>query len=321
MKAKYLMIGLAAALALILITGGLILRPFLSAKDAARTSLPDGPAQTSEKAPAAEKTFSKDMGGLTIRTLNAGNRPAALRAKLFKAVDPGSAVYAGPLVANKMRELAPGSYDIELDTAPQKIYKGIKVSAGRETIEDLGCLTGILNVKIMNAKNKAASYPIKIYHVDTGEMVIAVMTNRPLELLAGTYDIEIGTLPKILEAGVVVEPGKEKALDLGIVTGTLIIKAVDEKGIERRDARQTVNVKKTGTNEPILKTKVNRRFEIRQGTYNVEIGTLPPQINKDVKVKPGEDTVVEVVIHASSREKPPVPAASLPRIALPAKGR
>lgn len=176
------------------------------------------------------------MGGLTIRILNARNKSAALKAKAFRSVDSRSAVYVGPLVSDKTLELAPGSYDIELDTVPQKIYKGIRVSAGQETVEDLGCVTGMLNVKAMNAKNKIASFPIRVCHPKTNNKIITAMANRPLELLAGTYDIEIGVLPKIMETAVTVEAGKEKVLDLGIMTGMLIVKAVDEKGMEKRRA-------------------------------------------------------------------------------------
>ncbi|MCX5677859.1 MAG: hypothetical protein NTY76_02000 [Candidatus Omnitrophica bacterium] len=329
MKAKYLIIG--SAIAAVLIAGGLILKLSFLGKAAAKAAPSNSSAQTSAKAPAVKKVFSKDMGGLNVQVLNARSKSAPLRAKAFRSVDSRSAVYIGPFVLNKTQELAPGSYDVELDTAPQKIYKGIRVSAGQETVEDLGCVTGILNIKTMNAKKKAASYPINVYHPKTGNAIISTTTNKPLELLAGTYDIEIGLLPKVAEAGVVIEAGKEKILDLGIVTGTLIVKAVDEKGIEIKDARQPVKVKKAGTNELIVSTKVNKPVEIKQGTYDIEIGTVPPQINKDVKVKPGEDKVVEVAIHTSSQAKAPAapsqakapaaPAAPLSKIALPAKGR
>lgn len=320
MKSKYLIIGLA--MAAILIAGGFILKLSLPGKPAIKAALSDKSAQTSAKTAVVKKTFSEGMGGLTIRVLNAGNKPSALRAKAFRSVDSRSAIYAGPLVSNKTREFAPGSYDVELDTVPQKIYKGIRISAGRETVEDLGCVTGTLNVKIMNAKNKAASYPISVYHPKTSNMIIATMANRPLELLAGTYDIEIGVLPKVIETAVTVEPGKEKTLNLGIMIGALIVKAVDEKGVEKRDARQSVKIKKTGTNELIINTRVNKPVEIKQGTYDIEIDTSPSQINKNVKVKAGENTVVEATIHAPSQARAPSePAASLSKIALPAKGR
>lgn len=319
MKTKYLVIGLVAVAALVVI--GLALKTFLPVKSAVKAPLPDKSAQTSEKAPAVKKTFSKDMGGLTIQVVNAKNKEVALRAKAFKSVNSRSSVYAGSLVSNKTRELAPGNYDVELDTVPQKIYKDIKISAGEETIENFGCVTGMLNIKMMNAKNKTASYPVSVYNTKTNNLIITTMANRPLELLAGTYDIEIGVLPKVLDAAVVIEPGEEKVLNLGVMTGTLTVKAVDDKGTEKKDARQSVNVRKTGTNEQVLNTKVNRSVEIRQGTYIVEIGTVPPQINKDVKIKPGEDTVVEAVIRTSSQAKPPASAASLSKIALPAKGR
>lgn len=317
MKAKYLIVGLAVTA--VLMGGWLVLRSSSSGKAAAKTTIPQKSMQTSAKAAAVKKVFSKNMGGLTIQILNARNKSAALKAKAFRSVNSRSAVYMGPLVSNKMRELAPGSYDIELETVPQTIYKGIRVSAGQETVEDLGCVTGMLNVKVMNAKNTAASCPISVCHPNTNNTIITTTANRPIELLAGAYDIEIGILPKVVETAVTVEPGKEKVLDLGVMTGTLIVKAVDEKGMEKKDARQSVKVKKAGTGDLIINTRVNKPIELRQGTYDIEIGTIPLQINRDAKVKSGEEAVVEVIIHASSQAKTPEAAVPSPKMALPAK--
>lgn len=308
MKFKNLIIALAV-IAISIAGVGLILKLSPPGKGAAKPVFPQKAMKPAAKEAIARKAFSKDMGGLTIQILNAKNKVINVKARAFRSVDPKSSVYVRSLVSGKTQELAPGSYDIILDTAPQMISKGISISKGRETVENLGCVTGILTVKMMNAKNKAAFSPLRIYYSKTGIMVAAASANRPIELLAGTYDVEIGVLPKTVETAVSIEQGKEKVLDLGVMTGALIVKILDENKVEKKDARQSVKVKKADNNELVLNTRVNKSVEIRQGAYNIEVGTVPPQINKDVKVNPGAETVLEIVIQSPAKAKTPVAAA------------
>ncbi len=303
MKVKFLTIVLASAI-IIVASGALILRPLLSERFAIKTDILQGSKQASAGTAIAKKTFAKNMGGLNVRALNSKNRPNVFNVKAFKSEGPRSGIYVRSFVSGKMQELAPGIYDIELDTVPQKIFKGIKVSAGKETLEDLDCVTGSLNVKISDSKNNPASFPISVYHPKTGIKIASGAVNRPLELLAGVYDIEIAVLPKVTQAEVTIEPGKEKPLDLGVLTGALIVQAADQNKAEKRDVRQSVKVRKADTNELLINTRMNRSVEIRPGRYNVEIDTIPPQISKDVNVDTGKETVVEAVIQAGPQAKP-----------------
>lgn len=296
MKGKYLIIVLAAVI--VAASGVLILRPLLSGKCNSKTGIAQGSKQVPGKALAVKKTFAKNMGGLNVRALNSRNRPNVFNIKAFKSEGSGSGVYIKSFVSGKIQEFAPGVYDIILDTVPQKLFKGIKVAAGEETLKDLNSVTGSLNVKITDSKNKPATFPVSVYYSKTDIKVAAVTANRPLELLAGVYDVEIGTLPKITESAVTIDPGKEKLLNLGLLTGALIVKT------EKRDVRQSVKIKKSNTGELLISTRVNRSVEIRPGIYNVEIDTTPPQISKDVRVEIGKEVVVEAVIQAPLQAKP-----------------
>ncbi|MFH1190182.1 MAG: hypothetical protein V1682_05765 [Candidatus Omnitrophota bacterium] len=294
MKIKYLAMALAAALVVAAVL--LILRPSLTGRQFS-DKLP-GSKQVPGRASAAKKTFAKNMGGLNVRTLNVRNRPDVLRIKAFKSDGANSSVHVRTFTSGKAQELEPGTYDIEVDTMPQKIFKGIKVTAGEEAIKDLDYITGNLNVKISNFKKGPASFPVNVYYPKTDIKIATTVANRPLELLAGTYDVEIGILPKIREAAVTVEAGKEKTLELGVLTGALMVKAVDQNKALKSGARQSVKVRRADTNALVINTRVNRTVELGPGRYDVDIDTVPPQVSKDVKIETGKETVVEAIVQA-----------------------
>ena len=126
-----------------------------------------------------------------------------------------------------------------------------------------------------------------------------------------------------MESAVTIEAGNEKVLDLGVITGAISVKVVDENKVEIKGVHQSLQIKKADTNELLSSTRANKPVEIRAGTYTVEIGTVPPQINKDVKVNPGAEVVLEVVIQTPpppQAKAQPTPA-SMPGAALPAKGK
>ncbi len=301
MKIKYPIMALAAAI--IVASGAFFLRPSLSERFAVKTGLLRGSKQAPKEMAVVKKAFAKNMGGLNVRALNARNRQNVLMVKAFKS-EGSSSIYVRSFISGKTQELAPGIYDIELNTVPQKIFKGIKVSAGEETLEALNCVTGSLNIKISDYKNNPAFFPVSVYHPKTNIKIASGVANRPLELLAGVYDIEIAVLPKITQAAVIIEPGKEKSLDLGVLTGALIVRALDQNKAEKIDARQSVRIRRADTNELLINTRINRAVEIGPGKYNVEIDTIPPQISKDIKVITGKEAVVEVLIQAPSQAKP-----------------
>lgn len=249
----------------------------------------------------AKKAISKGKGALIVKILNSKNAEVPMRVRMFKATEPQSSVYTASTVGGRTQELLPGTYDIEVDTVPQKIFKNIKVDAGRETLKDLGCVTGILIVKTINAKKSPAYYPLRILYGKTNEMITASMTNKALEIVPGIYDIEIGTSPRQYKKDIKVEAGKESVADLGCLTGTLVIKTVDEN---KKDVRCSIRVIKADTNEIISSSTSNKPIELGKGKYNIDVMSSPRQSKKDVKVNTGEESVVEFTVTAPKAPAP-----------------
>lgn len=304
MKNKNLIIALVAIVAVIGIV--LFTRPF-AAKKPTKKTVPAPMAKMEKKAAQiqAKKAVSKDKGGLTVRIVDSKKKEIPLKIRAFRTIDAKSSVYAYALTANRMQEVLPGTYDIEIDTVPQTIHKNISVVKGKENVADLGSITGSINIKALNAKKTAANYPIKILYPKSRDMAAATASNKPLEIIPGIYDAEIGTLPVQSRKDIKVEVGKEAVLDLGCTIGTLLVKALDEN---KKEVRLNFRVTMAENNELITSTATNRPVEILQGTYNVEISSTPKQDKKDVKVNAGEDTVIEFLVQAPPAPPKPAPA-------------
>ena len=245
-----------------------------------------------------QKVISKGKGALTIRIANSRKAEIPMRIKAFKVIDARSSVYATSSVGGRMQEVMPGTYDIEIDTIPQKILKNIRVAQGKETIEDLGCVTGSLSVRTSNVKKTAAYYPMRILYSKTNDMVTAYMTNKSIDIVPGVYDIEVGTSPRLYKKDVKVDAGKDTLIDMGCVVGSLRVKAVDESG---RDVRLSVRITRADTNEIVSSAKSNRPIDLGKGSYNIEILSNPKQSRGNVKVSVGEESVAEFII------KSPIP--------------
>jgi|GEM_PF-1413128 hypothetical protein len=315
MKDKGLVIGVAVVAVAVVVGIFTLAKPRavkvtaagIQAAQKAGPAVAAGKAGKAALAAPAKKAISKDMGALTVKMAGRKDRDVSLRAKVFKAVDSKSSVFSGTITTNRMSELAPGTYDIEIETVPAKIYKGINVAKGRETLEDLGSVIGSIEIKAVGSSNRPASYPVKIFHANSGAAAAGGSTNRPIDIVAGAYDLEIGSAPKQVKKGVKIEAGKETVLDIGI-PGAILVKAVDDTG---KEAKGSVRIKKAGDQEIVSSAVINRPFDIAEGVYTVESVTSPSVKKSDVKVVPGQETVVELVLPAA-----PVPA---PRPALPLK--
>lgn len=298
MRNKKVIIGIIAVIAII---GIILIIKTISNAGGPKKAATAGQMKKDLNKAAVKKVISKGKGGLTVIMRNSKNAEVPMRIKAFKVLDAKSSVYAASTVGSRMQELLPGSYDIEIDTVPQIIYKNIKVEQGGEKIEDLGGVTGSMLIKTVNSKKAPAYYPIRILYPNTNEMVTAYMTNKAMEIIPGVYNIEIGTSPRQYKKNVKIGAGKEVIVDLGCLTGSLLVKAVDEN---KKDIRYSVRVTKAGTNEIVSSSSSNKPIELGKGAYNIDLLSYPKQSKKDVKVNVGEEKVVEFTV-----QSPPKPQA------------
>jgi hypothetical protein len=263
-----------------------------AAKAAVATAQKPGAAASAKKAPlpAPKKIISKGKGALVIKLADAAGKPASRRMKAFKATDHRSSEYVASFTCNKTQELLPGTYDIEIETVPQKIYKNLNVSLEKETVEDLGCLTGLLKVTAVNAQGKSASYPVRVLYPKSDIVVTTLTTGKQAaEIVAGTYDLEIALIPKQARKDVRLEAGKETAIDLGCITGMLNVSSVDNNN---NPVRSTTRIKKSESGELVATGVTNKPIELAEGIYTIEVSSKPAQVHKDVKIKAGQETAV-----------------------------
>ena len=298
MKKKIVIIAIVIVVAVLTVV--FVRKPSSVGKTVKKTAPAAAKAKTREtSAIPAKKTFSKGMGGLTVKIKGSNDKPQSLRIKAFSADSGISSVFSTTFTSDRMQELLPGTYDIEIDTVPAKIYKNINVSEGKETVQDLGVVTGSLEVKALNSKKRDAPISVKIIRPKSNLTVTAVMANRPIEIVPGLYNVDIETLPRQTKNDVKIEGGKETVLDLGVVSGSLMIKAEDEN---KKEARLSVRIKNPATNTVTASSVTNRALEIGPGEYDVDVLATPVQTKKGVKVSAGEETTLEFTFQA------PVPA-------------
>jgi len=292
MRKNKLIIGLVA---IVVITGLILIIKAVASRKAPGKSSAAAQALKGFKKATVKKAISKGKGGLTVRILNTKKIEIPMRVKAFKVVDAKSSVYAASTVGGRMQELLPGTYDIETDTVPQKIFKNIKVSEGKETVEDLGCVTGAIVIKAVNYKKAPAYYPLRILYGRTNEMITASMTNKTLDIIPGVYDIEIGTSPRQYKKDIKVEAGKETIADVGCLTGVLVVKTTDEN---KKDVRCSLRITKADTNEIVSSGTSNKPIELGKGAYNIDLLSSPRQNKKDVDINTGEETIIGFTVTA-----------------------
>ncbi len=306
---KNVKLFIGALAALVLIAGLIFIVKSAGSKKTVKK--PDAAVQKAGKGKAqgvpVKRQLSKDMGAFTVKVMNTKGKEVYIRMKVFKVTDAKSSLFVTSMTSNRMQELAPGVYDIEMETVPQRIYKNIRVVGNKEIVEDLGCPTGSIMIKVLNSKKREASYLTRLLYPKSNVMVTAVPTNRPLEVVPGIYDVEIETLPRQVRRDVKIAAGKETVFDLGVAAGNLAVKVLDAND---KEVRYTARVRNAANNDIITSFTTNRSVEIQQGLYNIEIASNPPQVKKDVKVNTGEESLVRFELKASAQQKSAAPPQS-----------
>lgn len=299
MKNKNLIIG--AVVAVIFIAGILMIAKKGPVKTAPKKPVAATKVAKGNVAPVAKKTFAKGMGGLTVKIVNIKGKSAFFRIRAFKAVDSKSSAFISLLNPGVMQILPAGTYDLEIDASPVRIYKGINVAADKENIVDLGCITGALTIKALKANNKEGLYNFKILDRQSGFVMGAGVTNKTVETLPGSYDIEIGGTVSQVKKGVNIEAGKDTVIDLGVLTGSIVAKAKDADG---KEIRYTVNIKVSGSSQSVATGATGVDIEVAPGTYDIELMSSPKQTIKNIKVSAGEVKGVDFMVQAQESAPP-----------------
>jgi uncharacterized membrane protein len=148
---------------------------------------------------------------------------------------------------------------------------------------------------------------VAVLYAKSNVVVARGSARKAIELLAGNYDVEIGSIPSQIKKEVRVDAGKETSLDLG-PSGALIVRVVDSAG---KKVRGSAKVKKAEGGELVASPSVNTQIDIMPGRYTVELAREPLQIKNDVNIGADEVTTVEFVIQTPASPPKPAQAVSI----------
>lgn len=246
-----------------------------------------------------KKVFAKGMGSLTVMLQDSKGKPMALRIQAFRTDGSKISNHILTSATGRAMELPAGTYDVVFDTSPAVMYKGVRVSESVEKTEDAGCMTGSVFVRARDAKMKEARYAVRVRLPNLGSSIAAGSSNRPIEVMKGVYDIEVGTTPVRIFKGVKVTACKETGLDIKSVPGILVVKAFDEEG---KTPALTVKAIDPATKQSIIVFSTTRAVEILEGKYDIELISKPPQLRKDIEVRPGEETRIDFTVQAQVKK-------------------
>jgi hypothetical protein len=132
-------------------------------------------------------------------------------------------------MTNKGLEIIPGVYDVEVGTSPRQYKKDVKIEPGKETIADLGCITGTLLVRTVDENKKEVRTSVRITRADTNEVVSSATSNKPVELIKGKYNIDVMSSPRQSKKDVAVDTGAESVLDFVVAPPAAPVKAAPAK--------------------------------------------------------------------------------------------
>ncbi len=153
------------------------------------------------------------MGAITVKIMDSKGKEASYQVRVSNS-QSGETVTT--LVTNRTTDLLRGVYDIEIATTPRQVRNGVRIDAGREEVIDLGKEMGSLNIKVLDPDNKEVRLTARIMKANTNELIASPLTNRSIEILRGTYDVEIVSTPRQTKKGVKVNAAEEAVVEFSV---------------------------------------------------------------------------------------------------------
>jgi Ca-activated chloride channel family protein len=115
-----------------------------------------------------------------------------------------------------------GKYDIEVHTIPSVRKNDVELNAGTHNIIPVETPQG--SIKIFTQQKSSAGFQAIIKSSKTGETVYVQDVNTTKKYLTGIYDVEVLTLPRIIEKNIDLGYGSNKEISVPL-PGTLLTNA------------------------------------------------------------------------------------------------
>jgi uncharacterized membrane protein len=166
------------------------------------------------------------MGAITVKMLNSKKLPASYPVKVFS--EKISSMLASG-ATNRTIDIIPGTYRIRIETTLPIPMKSIRVDPGKESVDDIGCVTGSITAKVVDENGKEVRSTVIVRKAGDKDVAASGYSNSSIEIAEGAYDVEAVLKPSQTRAGVKVAIGTDSAIEFTAVTPA--VKPVAQKNI------------------------------------------------------------------------------------------
>ena len=193
----------------------------------------------------------------------------------------------------QVADLPIGAYDVEVPVHPALWLRDVVIEEGKTTALNVGGYGRIL-INEKNSDNKPLEQSFYVYTRDgKRELVINGTSNKPSEyVLAGAYDIEVDSDPRVFLEAVEITAGRDKVIDMP-QTGRLDVRGENALGEPLRV--YVFSIYKPGERMfPAAESYVNSPKEFQPGTYDIKVDLEPAVWYEAVEIKSGEKKVIDL---------------------------
>jgi Ca-activated chloride channel family protein len=106
------------------------------------------------------------------------------------------------------------SYDIQVNTIPSILVREVMITPGTHNTISIPAPQGILSVTQPSTSEYKEDVRIWLRSKDSNEIINIQQINKSFQYLAGTYDVEITTVPKIKFDNIDIVPDQVQILEL-----------------------------------------------------------------------------------------------------------
>jgi len=142
-----------------------------------------------------------------------------------------------------------------------------------------------VNFAFFNTATVRAMYNIVHFRDRRGKTDILEIDPIP------TYHLVVYTVPPVVKKNVEFIGGQHNEVKVKTPQGNLLVK---QAGAIDYSREHSAIVREAGDNETLLVQRVNQPKRLLEGSYEVEVLTLPPKVYKNVKVRQGKTTTLNV---------------------------
>jgi hypothetical protein len=223
------------------------------------------------------------LGAVQVLLKGSGGEPAreTWRAHVVGGGEAGLVVG----VTNTPTLTPAAELEVELPAWPGRTFR-VTVAEGETVEHGLGSMAS-LTVGILGADGTPRRLKYALRDSASGLPVVSGVTGVPIDVLPGTYDLDLWSSPHFVITGVEVPELRATTLDLGALGGVRVR--------SRTPARIGLYLLSEGAPQPAAVVETGETVEVRPGHYEARLLEAPGAVfSAKIDVSPGETAEVTV---------------------------